>query len=513
MKKKQMSYYVTMVGLIGILLLMLCYQIRVTPNIEDTKALIVIIVSITLAIALGAYALFLYEKNKKETIKEEKLFLYVVPIFCLLFMIAMPISKGHDEIIHWIRAYDIYQGNYITAIEEDGIPKATVPSAVMEIVDLDHLKNITYDMLPRLTQKTIDSSQTRKVDIHTDSVYSPTQFIPQVTGILIGSTITNHPLLIAYLARIINMLFSITLIYYAIKIIPFGKKILLILAMIPIVIEGMATLSTDGLTISLSFFYLAYILKLAFTKDTRVGKKEIVVLAITSVILSLCKIVYLPLVGLLLLIPTEKYKNKKSQKIVLASIWGVCVLLNLGWLVIAGNTANSYNHGYSSSQIKSVLTNPITYLQKILYTVFHQTTAYMDTMFGNGLGWNEYVKLGILPVVMMILTIIAMFQKKEEKIEWSKFQKGIAMVILISIILLIFASLTINWVQGKDYIRGIQGRYYIPILPIAIFVIMSSKIKENIQITIEDKTINNIILTIGIILPMYVIPAIMLFHV
>ena len=86
------------------------------------------------------------------------------------------------------------------------------------------------------------------------SVYSPVQYLPQVIGVGIGKILTDRPILISYLGRLANLAICITMLYYAIKKIPFAKKLLLILAFIPIAIEGFVTLSGDGFTIATAFF-------------------------------------------------------------------------------------------------------------------------------------------------------------------------------------------------------------------------------------------------------------------
>lgn len=42
---------------------------------------------------------------RNKTIKPEKAFLIIVPLFCILLTLAMPLSKGHDETIHGLRIY------------------------------------------------------------------------------------------------------------------------------------------------------------------------------------------------------------------------------------------------------------------------------------------------------------------------------------------------------------------------------------------------------------------------
>ncbi len=80
-------------------------------------------------------------------------------------------------------------------------------------------------------------------------------------------------------------------------------------------LKDFSSLSPDAMTISLAFLYIAYILKLAFSKEEAfIGKKEIITLTVMSIIMSLCKIVYVPLVLLMFIIPKEKIQRLQKVK-------------------------------------------------------------------------------------------------------------------------------------------------------------------------------------------------------
>ena len=230
----------------------------------------------------------------------------------------MPIFKSHDEDAHWLRIYDISLGNFLTSTEygelfQEGAtnyPAAKLPRAVYDIVD----KSYKGSSIEEVFNITLDDQDTVIFAMPTTAIYSPIQYLPQAIGVALARIFTNIPIIMAYTARLMNIIMSFTMLYFAFKFMPFGKKILLVIISIPIALEGFSSLSPDAMTISVSFLFIAYLLHLIFEKkEEKLTWKQTVIITILACILALCKIVYLPTVGLVLLLPKTKFPSRKSQ--------------------------------------------------------------------------------------------------------------------------------------------------------------------------------------------------------
>lgn len=192
-------------------------------------------------------------------------------------------------------------------------------------------------------------------------------------------------MLIAYGARIINMIVAILLLYLAIKQMPFGKRGMLISMCFPIAIEGFTSMSPDALTISIAYLLTAYVLNIVFNEEKAIKKTDISILTILSIVIALCKIVYLPLVGLLLLIPKEKFKSKKSHRLTIGIIMIIAIIANLIWLGISANYLSLYKDGNSGKQLSILLSNPIIYIERVLATINILGGNYVSQLFGDEL--------------------------------------------------------------------------------------------------------------------------------
>lgn len=444
-------------------------------NIKLLFNLIVIIITIIISILIIT---IYYIKN----ITPEKLFLYIVPIIMLLGLLIMPTLKSHDEVFHWTRIYDIAQGNLFTK-KEDGIPKAIFPKEVDEIRIYDQLENLRYtDLKKQFEYKISEDSKKIVMKLSTTAIYSPVQYVPQAIGVFIVSKISNSPMLMAYAARAFNIIATILILYFAIKLIPFGKKTLLVLICIPIVLEGFVSMSPDAITVSTSFLFIAYVLKLLNERDKKITVKDKVVLLILSIIIALCKIVYLPIVGLMLILPKEKFKTRKEQVLTIATIMGIAIIVNLGWLLVSATYLSTFRGGDSKYQLLSILQNPIEYVQRLFSTINLYGRDYIYLMFGGELGWNEYLKMhSIVPITLEILYLFFSCTEEDSKNRFNKFQTAIIVLISLAVIGLVFTSLYIQWTPVTyDIIYGVQGRYFVPILPlISIGILSKLKIKNN----------------------------------
>ena len=293
----------------------------------------------------------------------------------------------------------------------------------------------------------------------------------------------------AYGARIINMIIAIFLLYAAIKIMPFGKLGMLISMCFPIAIEGFTSMSPDAITISVAYLFTAYVLNIVFNKEKKVRKVDVFVLAVLSILISLCKIVYLPLVGLLLLIPREKFKTRKQQVLTVGIIMAVSIIANLVWLGVSSMYLSMYKDGNSGDQLSTLLHNPIEYLQRLFTTISVFGGDYIYSLLGLELGWNEFAYMYTLfPLLFGLLFIYANTSDESIKVRLTKYQNIIIGLIILAVVGLIFTSLYIQWNEPQNTtIIGVQGRYFIPLIPIATFFIFS-KLKFTREQTEEQVT-------------------------
>ena len=459
---------------------------------------------------IGIYiisSIIYYKKN----IKVENLFLMIVPFTCIFFLITMPTFKNHDEYYHWLKAYEVSEG-YLMTPNKDGVQGSLMPESVANVCPTDWT-TMTYADVKEKLKHPLEKEKQAILNPETAAVYSFAQYVPQAVGIFLSRLVTDNTYLITYAGRIMNMIVSILLLYFAIKIMPFGKKLLLIPAMIPIAVEGFTSLSPDAMTISMSFLYIAYILYLAFGNKEKIGIKEKIILLVMSVIIALCKIVYIPLVGLLLIIPKEKFKTETNKNKILniCIIAVISVVINLIWLGIASRYLANFREGDSKVQVLLALKNPIQYIQTVLYTMNLNGSNYLMQLFGSDLGWGELVKLyAVVPYSILAIYLFIAVTDEEIKNKFKTYQLVWIALVVLAVVALVFTSLYVQWTTGgKESISGVQGRYFLPILPL-VMLLLGSMIK--VQTSYRKENINKFLAISTLVLQIYTISQIIVVH-
>lgn len=473
---------------------------------DSSKQKLFNMVAITASLVAIIVAIFIF---LKKDISVEKVFLYTIPIMCLMFLVIMPMFKSHDEQRHWLRAYEVSEGHIFTQVHNNKV-ESYLPKNVVDPLDT-YWRDITYDTIRKSTNVSLDNDKKEYTDMSYVAVYSPIQYIPQAIGIALTRIFTDNVLMMAYSARVTNLLFALLIMYFAIKTTPIGKKAFLLLSMLPLSIEAFSSMSPDAMTISIAFLFIAYIFKMIYEKEKKVNKKDIVIITILSIIIALCKIVYIPLVGLLILLPKEKFRSGKRKWITVTLIILLAITLNLTWLFTANQYLSLSSEGVSGGQISYILKNPIEYIKIFLYSLNVNGQRYLTSLFGGELGWNEFSLYFFVPYIYCALFIfVSITDKTETKLgKLEMWKKVIMLLIVLAIFALIFTSLYVQWTSPEDTsIKGVQGRYFIPFMPLVAILLESIKITTKYK---EISIIKTIAIT-GMILHVYVLLSIVINH-
>ena len=125
-------------------------------------------------------------------------------------------------------------------------------------------------------------------------------------GVLIGYWLHLGFAATLYLGRLANLLFFAFLAAWAVKRTPVAKPAFAVAALLPMTLHLAASYSRDSNLLALCFFFSALLLDLAFGPREQIGWKQLVLPVVLAVLIVPSKVVYLPLAGLILLIPAVR---------------------------------------------------------------------------------------------------------------------------------------------------------------------------------------------------------------
>ena len=412
---------------------------------------------------LGIYGILAIKFGINKKIKLENIYLMLVIPIGIAFCFANPLGRIPDEDQHVRKAMAIAQGNFFSTKVMNGGAVDTFNKKLGELVS-----GSAYDYRDAWRRINIEETDETAIAGYTNqALYSPVCHMPQAFGIFVTKLVGANLVVQCYAARLFNLAFSIFLIYEAIKLLPFKKHILLCIAMLPITMNELASMSADALTISSSLFLIAYVLYLKYDNTKlRVSKKDIIILALTSITVAMCKIVYLPLCLMLFMIPKEKFGTANKKNIITITIIAISTLLNLIWLAYASRFLVEFIEGVNSKeQLKYILTNPISFFLIMFRTMAFHSQRFILGLCGEGLSMvtANTSQLYVVSSMMFLFTLFICNDEDEIEIKW--YTKIFAFIIFVGIVVLIYTSLYIQWTPLiASLIDGVQARYFIPIL-------------------------------------------------
>ncbi len=415
----------------------------------------------------------------------ERVFLIFTLTFGMAYLLVMPAYSAPDEIAHFATAYRL--SNKMMHVEGDNDEEYalcrqedTIKRELNFTTTLETYRYIRLNLFTKNDNKDNAVFTGAKVLQNTSVV----AHLAQATGISIARALNLSDVALCFLGQFCVFIFYTILVFFAIKITPVGKQIFFAISSFPMVMSIVPSFSYDPVIYGLSFILIAIILRLIYGVE-KVTLKDCIICIIFSLLLAPCKMVYSFISLLVILIPDRKFKNKKSAN--LFKIITVVASIVYAFISNASAVADSSSgvkmiewagaQGFTLTDLLSDIPGTI---NMYLMTIHEYMGYYLNTMIGGELGWLNV----IMPMDIIILSLIVLvLSLREERVKRiTDIQKVIYVCDFLLIAALICTSLLLGWTHiYSKVILGIQGRYFIPILPLLLLPFVGATKKEEIN--------------------------------
>lgn len=453
---------------------------------------IVILILVSIIVVMYWFKKISFDKKILTLFKNldiSKVFLIIGIIFGITFSVLFPLFQIPDEAAHINYTLDEIGAEVSFEEMTNGFGDTSrIIRNYDEKVDIDKYFNLNQDL--------------KEFKLSVPSVKILRHF-PQAIGLLVGKLLKLPVIVVITLCELLAVLFYVFIGYKSLKLMPFKKSIIMFIMLLPICVQQMGSFSYDVVLIAMSFLFISYIMHLKFTKK-EINLLDIIKLCGILFVISICKIPYVLLGLLIFLLPLPKlniklFKLKIDEKFI-KKYWKIfipIIVVFLGLFVFLYLSKISYGKILLACFVK-----PISSIMMILRSIKYNVSDYIWTIAGR-FGWmdtNASIYFVIFICLMSILFLFINFKRKnnELEIEKNKFKKWevvyleILFLVLFSVIVLSMFEWTLM-VTSIDYskfsimdfadfiktnkitIGGVQGRYFIPILPLLVLPIYWNK--------------------------------------
>lgn len=482
-------YYIL---LILIILAVNYINLKNNPNFLTNKnALNYFIIGCSISTVIAILLLFLNNKLRNKSIPFR--FLIIGLILGTGYTFASPMFTQSDESFHFIRAYQIANGNLISPKDDFGNSYDSFPKSIYETLwDDDDIypefKN--YEDSYKESKIKLEKNRTVAKNVRASN-YIFLNYFSHAIGIKIGAVFNLSPYLIGLLGRLTNMIICLLLIYFSLKILPIGKKTMSVFLLAPSVLAYIASLSADGLIIAMSFLMISIIIKFMHDK-TQFTWKWYVALLIIIAFVSTCKTTYLPMIGIVLFIPYQCFKSKKNKWISTLSLIILGVIFSISWITVGSVVISTSKYSGMYEYVR--------FLEIFINTLSKDFLSYIENIFaGNYLYQCQVNPYQIVPISYLILTVSS-FLSEESDLNVRTIEKiFVSCIILVIVALISYALYMGNTDVTSNFINGIQGRYFAPIVLFIPFFIKNSKFKINDEILYDISIILNFALLVNMV--------------
>lgn len=410
----------------------------------------------------------------------ERVLLALVCAATLFFALTTPPFQAPDENQHYMKALLLSQGR-ILADERDGMIGATLPRDAIDLHRRDfptdaspEARRFGADMLARAWVADAGRPGTIFAEFPNVASYAPTLYAPGAAGLRIGNAIGLPCLGAFYAGRLLNALTALAMLALALRCLPFGRMAMLGTALLPTFAYQVGSLSPDAVINAIGFLGLATALRVGFMGQA------LTALWLVAPLLALAKGVYLPLMAAGL-----RWQDRRCGGfwlILAAMILGAAVFV--GWMRYSGGSQALYHimsrkTGLSvmtaplADQLDVILNDPLGYVRILLSSVIERAPVYALQIVGR-FGWNAILMpLLAYPLAALMLGAAVLNGAGARFGIWQRLWW--AAIVVGTAVLIETAMYLTGTPPGADFIQGTQGRYFLPLLPLALIALSPNR--------------------------------------
>ncbi|MBQ6545667.1 MAG: DUF2142 domain-containing protein [Lachnospiraceae bacterium] len=384
----------------------------------------------------------------------------------LFSSLCLPVGRITRDLESHYRFAEIlsYQGETVYTpadrfVVKNGLLNSYLPVNESEAMErLLSFESETYDL----------SYDTVKGQTYAQHVLKHVGNIPNAMGLYLGRAMGLTFTWRFRLGRLMSGLIYILVLWGAIRILPYGKMVLVCIGLFPTNLLMASNYAYDPMVTAWIALGLSYFLRQYYEKDAPFQWGDGLRSLLCTVLGCLSKAVYFPVVFLLLLLPSGRFTDRKRKY-----LWRGLVALSVLFLILSfmlpfltSTQAGDARGGAgvnAGEQVRYILTNPLAYTGTLLrflmnYLSVKESYAYI----------GHYAYLGILVnalILAIVLSVVCFTEDYPDEIPHFRTHQAVAALAFFASVCLAVTALYVSFTPvGADFVAGCESRYITPVL-------------------------------------------------
>ena len=417
----------------------------------------------------------------------EKAYLPIALMLGLVFNFVIMVHGVPDEPWHIDTAYKY--SDRIMLIKDTGNAN-TIYKRLCDVQMEDMLANgIESNSYYQLLHHTMEIPQNPELVevsyVDTGHIVPDIVYIPAAIGISIGRWLGLSSLLTISLGRIMNLIVFVLLAWCAVRMIPFGRNVMGMVTLLPISMQQAASASYDAVVHGMIFLFIAVCFRFAERERLRIWDYLLLVV-LTSFIVMAKSAVYIPLCLLLWMLHNkrgdQKILTKKTLLIAGAGILLIAAVM-IKYLptimVLLGNAATGADSTEETYSLGFLLKHPLNVVYLYWNTWMESGDNHIRGLFGGRLAWLD-IKINWSFLIILMIGLLLLANVEQDRYTGNRRNRMLLAVASVGTIVLIMLSMLLGFTEADAaHIQGLQGRYYLVVLPLLLFLTCNQMVHVN----------------------------------
>ncbi len=399
---------------------------------------------------------------------------FAMPVVLLIAIVTPPFQVP-DEPQHFFRSVQLSEGDLL-GVRVGDLAGGMLPGSYATFVERwlgtreSHAvrKKKIYEpaMIEYECNFLVNPSEREFVEFSGSVRYSPLGYIPQVIGVSLARALNLGPIFHLYCARVLNGIVAVLIIWYGLGIAGGARDCLFVASCLPMSLYLFASASPDAMLIACAFVYMAWAVRIIESKSIN-GAQTSRLVASALVVVSL-KPVYAPLI----LIPllglcgrSRLLSRGVAMGIIPAGIGSIAFIIWTRYTTSLALPSGDRGVGFPADGLVSWL---IAFARHLARTIWYRSEDYLRQMIGV-FGWlTNDMPNGIYVLISVSAVLVIITGRRVRPRFSTQVRVGLFLAVAVAT-MMIFVSLYVFWTKAGDWsITGVQGRYFIPLLPLLL---------------------------------------------